>query len=580
MKNLKLHLCSLLVFAAAALYITYPLVFHFTSIATGLGDELVISWIQNWVIHALVTNPLHIFEANIYYPFHDSLAYSVLLIPTSILAAIPLWIFKEPIVTFNFTQITSFLLLGFSGYLFCFYITEDFWLSILSGLLIIFSPVVLDKRIHLQVLASEGVVLSLLFFLHFLKRGKSTLLLWSLLIFVIQTYNDFLTGYFVLFGYVTFSFVYFLTHRKLFLRLVTTKSIMYIVLSFLLIVPIAIPYFHVSAEFQYTRDIRDAIHLAIQPEDLLNSGGFSRLQPFLSLIPVKQTSAYGEIKPGFLGLVLTILTCMVFVFAWKKRQQSKTYWMFYASLTTALIGLVLSFGPALHINRVTIHKPFPILLPYALFYYLLPGFQGFRNAARWEVLFVIFIAICSCIMLKDLLKNVSKKRKVIFLFIVLSFVVFEYNPLHFVAVPQLKNFPKEYQWLQTTPKDTKIVEMPIYNWSMLPYSYQEQLRGYYNTSYFRTTMSGFTGFSPPPWQTLVTTILHDFPYDSDIQRLKQLQIHYILVHKDEFDVLYQNHFTVYKKQIADGQSIINSLQQNPQVKLVKTFGSTYIYEIL
>lgn len=581
MKTIQLHIWSLLIFSVSALYITFPLVLHFSSTATGIGDELVITWIQNWVLHALVTNPLQLFQADIYYPFHNALAYSDIFLPTSILAAIPLWIFKEPIVTFNFTQITSFLFLGFSTYMLSYFLTKDFWGSILAGMLLIFSPVAIDKHIHLQILAIEGIPLALLFFIQFLTTSKTKFLLFSLLFFVLQTYNSFLPGYFILFGYFFLLLFFFLEKKQKLLQLVTKTNILLSLISILVIIPIVLPYFRVSQEFHYTRDIRDAIHFAIQPEDLLYAGGVSRLQPLLMKIPVTQISRYGEIKPGFLGLVLSLLTLGVFVYAWKNRISYTKHWIFYALLSTALAGLVLSFGPALHINRLTIHKPFPIVLPYAVFYYLLPGFQGFRNAARWEMLFLVCIVVCVSMMIPTLLKRYSLlKRTLIYIVLILA-VVAEYNfPMHFVAIPQIKNFPQEYQWLRLTQQNTKIIEMPIYNWSMLPYSFGEQVRGYYNTYYFRTTMSGFSGFSPPPWQLLVTNLLADFPQDNSLQKLKSLGITYILVHTNEFDMLKQHNFAVNKKSIANGSTIIHLLQQNKRVQLLHVFGKTYVYKII
>ena len=581
MKKILLHFSAFVLFFLAATYITYPLIFHITSLATGLSDELVIAWIQNWVIHALLSNPLQLFNADIYYPFQNSLAYSDIHLTTAVLTSPFLFLFKQPIITYNITQFSSFVLLGFCTYLLAYFLTKNFLLSVLSGVLVVFSPVTLDKHVHVQILAVEGVTLAILFFITFLQTPKTKFLIFSLVCFVLQTYNSFLQGYFIIFAYFFFSLFFFVTHKKQFMKLITVKNILFILFAFVLIVPIAIPYFQVSKEFHYTRDIRDTIHFAIQPEDMVFGGSFSRLQPLLQQLPINQTSLYGEVKPGFLGLTLSILSICTFVFAWRKRKEVKKYWIFFAALTTAITGFVLSFGPALHLNRVTIHHPFPIPLPYVVFYYMLPGFQGFRNTGRFVMLFVLFIVICIAIMLHEILGKIASKKRaaMVIVFIIIAIAEFPF-PLYTFPVPQLKNFPKEYNWLTTTPKDTKIVEMPIYNWSMLPYSYQEQLRGYYNTSYFRTTMSGFSGFSPPPWQKLVTNLLFDFPNARSLQKLHNLHITYILVHKNEFDMLFANHFKVLGKQIQNGAAVVQELKQNSQVQLVKQFGDTYIFKAL
>lgn len=96
---------AFILFMIAVGYIAYPLPFHLGSLVTGLGDEIVIAWIQNWVVHSLATNPLDIFQANTYYPFHNTLDYSDAFFISSIIGIPALWFFKEPIVLFDFDNV-------------------------------------------------------------------------------------------------------------------------------------------------------------------------------------------------------------------------------------------------------------------------------------------------------------------------------------------------------------------------------------------------------------------------------------------------------------------------------------------
>jgi hypothetical protein len=96
---------SFLLFVIASLYITYPLIFHMGEFATGVGDELVIAWTQNWVNHVLFSNPLALFDANLYYPYQDALAFSDLHFVSSVLALLPFMIVGQPISVVNFNFI-------------------------------------------------------------------------------------------------------------------------------------------------------------------------------------------------------------------------------------------------------------------------------------------------------------------------------------------------------------------------------------------------------------------------------------------------------------------------------------------
>lgn len=573
-KNNQLIYCglALIIFSVASVYITFPLIFHLGNIATGLGDELVIAWIQNWVIHGLTINPFALFDANIYYPYHNSLAFSDLFLTSSILSLIPLKIIGEPIVVVNFTLISSLTLLGFFTWFLIYYLTKDFLLSILGGMLIIFSPATLDKIVHLQILAIQWVPLSILFFIIFTKSTKTRYLILSLIFFILQTYNSFLPGYFILFSYIILCIYIWFYNRKLLLKALSKKNILIIFISFLFLIPVIMPYYKVSNEFKYTRDIREAIHFALQPQDLLYPNQYTRLQSQLTNLFLTK----GSFKPGYLGLIFSILsliTLVNFIRSFRKRKL-----LFNAFNTIALFGLIMSFGPALHFNGETIHHPFPIILPYSIFYYVFPGFQGFRNSARWEMLFLLMIAVAVPLFLFRVFRQLQKwKRKIIYILFI-TFIIIEYNfPMGFVKMPQTKDFPKVYSWLNNTPKDSKIIEMPIYNWYMQPYVSSERWREYYSTIHFRQMVNGASGFSPPPWQKMTLDILENFPSDNGIKTIKNLHINYVIVHKKEYDLLGQKKFVVNGHPLKSGEAAIEMLSKNKSLKLIKRFDDDYIF---
>ena len=573
-RQLVYGISSFLIFLTASLYITFPLVFHLGSLATGLGDELVIAWIQNLVIHSLTTNPFSLFEANIYYPFHNSLAFSDLFLTSSILSLIPLKIIGEPIATVNFTLISSLAMLGFFTYLLIYYLTKDFCISVLGGMLIIFSPAVLDKVVHLQILSIQWVPLSILFFIIFIRTQKTRYLIFSLISFLLQTYNSFLPGYFIAFSLFIISLYSWFYDKKKTKKLITKNNILFIALSITLIIPIVIPYYSVSNEFAYTRDIRDAIHFAIQPEDLLYPGSSTRLKDYLYFLPFNQFSQNGEFKPGYLGLVLSLLC--IFALYYFIRNFKKNGFYVRSFITISLLGFILSLGPVLHLGRQTIHEPFPIVLPYTLFYYILPGFQGFRNSSRWEMLFIFGIVVVITLILHNLFKRYSSKRKVIIYLLLFVGIIAEFSfPMHFEKIIQRKDFPLVYSWLAITPRDTKIIELPIYNWNMWPGTQNELLRQYYSTSHFRKMVNGYTGFSPPPWQNLVVNISKDFPSDNITKLLKQLNIDYIVMHKKEYDILSIDNWVKDK----NGIDLVNVLYKNKSIKLLKKFGNDYVFSI-
>ena len=60
-----------------AVITTWPLILHLSSrISPDLGDPIRTAWEISWVGHAMLHNPLHLFDSNAFYPHPLSLAFS------------------------------------------------------------------------------------------------------------------------------------------------------------------------------------------------------------------------------------------------------------------------------------------------------------------------------------------------------------------------------------------------------------------------------------------------------------------------------------------------------------------------
>ena len=567
-------------FSFLSLVVTYPLIFNLGGLTTGYGDELLIAYVHNWVIHILTTNPLHLFEANIYYPYSHTLAYSDMYVTTSILSAISVILTKQPIAAVNTIIILSFMSVGFSTYLLSYHLTKKYLPAILSGVLVIFSPVYIEKVTNIQVLFLPLVPLAILCFLKYLEHKRVFYAVLLSLMFILQMYVSFLPGYFILFSCLSIVGFEVYQKRLVLTELVTKKMILLFITTLILCLPVVIPYYQVSKEFSYVRDIRDSIHFALQPEDLLYPNTYTRLAPLLKhIFPPPVDAPVGEVKSGYLGIVFTLLTLYTLYYLIKQRKKAPRFLIPLG--VVALFGLTLSLGPFLHIGRHTIHEPFPVPLPYLVTYYLIPGFQGLRNSARFEYLFILAIAPYIAIVLSQKLKNVSTKIRYLFYGACFSIILLETNvPMHFESMVQRKDFPKIYNAVALLPQDAVIIEMPIFTWNMQPYVFSENLREYYSTVHFRKMVNGASGFSPQPWQDMVSDYLYHFPHTDTILDMKKKKIQYIVVHTKEYDTLAKRRFPRDGEVVPSGSQIILELKTSSLVRFIKQEGDDYLFEIL
>jgi len=104
---------SLALFAALAVLHTWPL-----ASAPGLlsrndvADTVLHEWILAWVAHQLVTDPLHLFDANIFHPERYTLGYSDHLFVQSLMGAPLAWAGLSPVFVHNVVLIAGYALTG------------------------------------------------------------------------------------------------------------------------------------------------------------------------------------------------------------------------------------------------------------------------------------------------------------------------------------------------------------------------------------------------------------------------------------------------------------------------------------
>ena len=382
-------------------------------------------------------------------------------------------------------------------------------------------------------------------------------------------------GYFIVVFYLVTLLNLWFTNKKTFYKLANLKNFLIAATLMVIVMIIVLPYIKIANDSHLSRDIRETIHLGLQPEDLLYPNNSTKLKNMLLQIPgVKGSSQFAEVKPGYLGAVFSILALMTVVYFIKKKNKNfELSSIFY----TGILGLLLSFGPALHLGRATVHKPFLIPLPYVAFYYLAPGFKGFRNSSRWEMLFIICIAVCIAFLLTFIVKKVKNKfLQYLLYFLLITGIVFEYNfPMHFLPVPQKNQFPPVYKWLETTPANTAVIIFPIYDWYM-PNAGYELNRQFYSTVNFRKTVNGASGISAPDWQTFVKFLNLNFPNKESLIRIKKLGVSYIIIEEGSYNNL--------KKTTPalpyDGNQTVEILKKEPNLKLVKKFNDTYVFNVL
>ena len=93
---------------------TYPLVRHLGSaLPNDLGDPLLNTWILAWDADRLLHGLRGLWDAPIFYPYTNTLAYSEHLLGIAVLPAPVQWLSGNPVLVYNFAFLLSYVLAGY-----------------------------------------------------------------------------------------------------------------------------------------------------------------------------------------------------------------------------------------------------------------------------------------------------------------------------------------------------------------------------------------------------------------------------------------------------------------------------------
>jgi MFS family permease len=160
-----------------AVLTSWPLALHMSSrIAPDLGDPVRTAWEVAWVGHAMLHDPLHLFDSNAFYPHPLSLAFS-----DSLLGYGPAAFFGSgtvaALVRYNLLFLWAWSLCFVGAYL----LARELGLRVLAagaaGIAFAYAPYRVTEAGHLHVISSGGIPLALFLLLRGYRRSSRGLVL-------------------------------------------------------------------------------------------------------------------------------------------------------------------------------------------------------------------------------------------------------------------------------------------------------------------------------------------------------------------------------------------------------------------
>jgi hypothetical protein len=403
------------VFFCLSAIFTWPLATGLTDTLPDWADAADSTWRIGTIASHLPTDPLHLYDSPAFYPMQADLALDELLTGQGLLAAPVIWLTRNPLLAYNLLNFLSYVLSGFSMWLLVRHLTGSALAGYLSGIIFAFSPWHYGQYGHLGLGAQFWMVFALLALILFLeetgqprfpvRRGLMYLALFTVC-FVLQALVAGYYAYFeaILLGlYLAYHFLFKSgLAGKLLSRLrrkPDTQSfqgrtiLMQLgllalsgIITLAVLSPFVLPFVRAKSAAGFDRSLEEVAYWSAGVKSLLRTTNHSWLyEPVQAGVFGLETSAERELYPG----VVALLLALVGTWGWRMWRGKPILFGLIA-----LAGLILSFGPTLHLDTYA-QEPTGIPLPYAWLYNFVPGFDSLRVPQRFGMLFMLGLAVCA-----------------------------------------------------------------------------------------------------------------------------------------------------------------------------------------
>ncbi len=314
-KNLGINLIVLSFFILLSILMLWPLPLHMADSLVSEVDPLLNTWIFDWDTYQLFKDPLHLFDANIFFPLKNTLAFSEHMIVLSLIAFPVSLIAGNPILGYNFVQLLAYILCGFAVYLLVFDLTKNRIAAIISGVIFAFSPYRFRQVGHIQNLAVFWTPLSFLYLHKAIKRPSWKFLSLFALFFVLQALSCGYLGVFLAIAVGLFVLYYLMFMPRAQIVPFCVKFVVVAIVSGLIIAPFLVPYLEVKKEHSFERSVGSNIQfsaniLGYATISRFNKNVFYEAQSVKNRVAIN-TMERGKLRPKGRGLFPGILTILL-----------------------------------------------------------------------------------------------------------------------------------------------------------------------------------------------------------------------------------------------------------------------------
>lgn len=496
-------------FVLLTVILLYPLSVQFGDHLPDWGDPLENTWVLASAGRALVTNPLDLYHANIFYPYPNALGFSESQVASAV-TALPIWLATgNAVLAYNFVFLGAFVLSGFNAYLLAYDLVRRRGGAILAGAAFAFWAYKFNHLSHINLVTLQWLPLVLFALRRSLIQDRRVFPVLFAVTLVLQVLSSWYAALMTLLVVAVY-----LTYFLVFQRAQTNRRRVYhfLVCFGVALVPIALvayPYFQVSRELAFVRGLEEAERFSARPLSFLSVAPFNWV--YGKLLPV----AFGEaLFPG-----LVILVCAALGLRKKFTFPDRAFW-----IGAIVLFALIAFGPLFQLGG-GIELPSPL---YRLLYEFVPGFQGTRAPARFFVVSMLGLVLLAANGFGAVTQKLSVpvKRLVTAGVLVVLCIETVALPIRVIPIETNANLPAVYAWLETQAEGN-VIELPVKVGDIEPITRAM----YFSIAHQRATPLGYASFIPPTQADFLYTLNEalETPSPRLVNVLREFGVRYVIV---------------------------------------------------
>ena len=297
-------------FTALTLVMTWPWAAHLRSAASDPGDPYLISWTLWWDYHQTFKDPLHLFQANIFYPYRYSLAFSehcygiaLLFFPLFALGA-------RPLTVQSIAIILGFILSGYGMFRLARTLTGSNGVAWVAGLGFAFIPYRFAQLPHLMYMFAGWIPLlfeALILFARVRSWPRATWLGVAFLMNALTSIHWFVLTLIP----IALAAAFLLTRYRVWGKTAFwVRSFVSLGLASLLLLPFLIPYARAAKLYGFIRSADEVAFYSASPSHWLVSPAQNKLWSGFGRHLVENPDER-ELFPGLLLLLLALAAMLL-----------------------------------------------------------------------------------------------------------------------------------------------------------------------------------------------------------------------------------------------------------------------------